>query len=107
MKLESPQYVLKFKFVSQSGGWSWRRQWHPIPVLLPEIIPWTEEPGKLRSVGSLESRVTDTTERLHFPLSCIGERNGNPLQCSGLENPRDRGAWWAVGYGVRLWVLSE
>ena len=38
------------------------------------------------------------TERLHFhfPLSCIGEGNGNPLQCSCLENPRDRGAWWAV-----------
>ena len=42
------------------------------------------------------------TERLpfHFPLSCIGERNGNPLQCSCLENPRDGGAWWAAVYGV-------
>ena len=42
------------------------------------------------------------TERLHFhfPLSCIGEGNGNPLQCSGLENPRDGGAWWAAIYGV-------
>ena len=50
-------------------------------------IPWTEEPGRLQSVGSLES---DTTERLHFhfSLSCIGEGNGNPLQCSCLENPR-------------------
>ena len=45
---------------------------------------------------------TDTTERLHFhfSLSCIGEGNGNPLQCSCLENPRDGGAWWAVIYGV-------
>ena len=45
---------------------------------------------------------SDTTERLHFhfSLSCIGEGNGNPLQCSCLENPRDRGAWWAVVYGV-------
>ena len=44
----------------------------------------------------------DTTERLHFPfsLSCIGEGNGNPLQCSCLENPRDGGAWWAAVYGV-------
>ena len=42
----------------------------------------------------------DTTERLHFSLSCIGEGNGNPLQCSCLENPRDRGAWWAAIYGV-------
>ena len=42
------------------------------------------------------------TERLpfHFSLSCIGEGNGNPLQCSCLENPRDKGAWWAAIYGV-------
>ena len=53
-------------------------------------IPWTEEPGRLQSMGS------DMTEWLHFhfTLSCIGEGNGNPLQCSCLENPRDRGAWW-------------
>ena len=45
---------------------------------------------------------SDTTERLHFPfsLSCNGEGNGNLLQCSCLENPRDRGAWWAAIYGV-------
>ena len=45
---------------------------------------------------------TGTTERLHFhfSLSCIGEGNGNPLQCSCLENPRDRGDWWAAVYGV-------
>ena len=44
----------------------------------------------------------DTTERLHFhfSLSCIGEGNGNPLQCCCLENPRDWGAWWASFYGV-------
>ena len=62
-------------------------------------IPWTEEPGRLQSMGSLES---DTTERLHFhfSVSCIGEGNGNPLQWSCLENPRDGGAWWAAVYGV-------
>ena len=62
-------------------------------------IPWMEEPGGLQSMGSLES---DTTERLHFDfsLSCIGEGNGNPLQCSCLENPRDGGAWWAAVSGV-------
>ena len=45
---------------------------------------------------------SDTTEQLHihFSLSCIGEGNGNPLQCSCLENPRDGGAWWAAVYGV-------
>ena len=61
-------------------------------------IPWMEEPGGLQSMGSH----MDTTERLHFhfSLSCIGEGNGNPLQCSCLENPRDGGAWWTVVYGV-------
>ena len=45
---------------------------------------------------------SDMTERLHFhfSLSCIGEGNGNSLQCSCLENPRDGGAWWAAVYGV-------
>ena len=63
-------------------------------------IPWTEEPGRLQSMRSLR---VDTTERLHFhfSLSCIGEGNGNPLQCSCLENPRDRGSWWAAVYGGR------
>ena len=54
-------------------------------------IPWMEEPGRLQFMGSLES---DMTDRLHFrfSLSRIGEGNGNPLQCSCLENPRDREA---------------
>ena len=62
-------------------------------------IPWTEEPGRLQSMGSLR---VGTTKQLdfHFSLSCIGEGNGNPLQCSCLENPRDGGAWWAAIYGV-------
>ena len=52
---------------------------------------------------------SDTTEQLsfHFSLSCIGEGNGNPLQCSCLENPRDGRAWWAAVYGVaqsRTWL---
>ena len=71
-------------------------------------IPWTEEPGRLQSMGSLrvgQDRVTSLslfTERLHFhfSLSCVGEGNGNPLQYSCLENPRDGGAWWAAVYGV-------
>ena len=56
-----------------------------------------EEPGRLQSMGSLRM-----TERLHFhfSLSCIGEENGNPLQHSCLENPRDGAAWWATVYGV-------
>ena len=59
-------------------------------------IPWMEEPW-----GRKES---DMTEQLHFhfSLSCIGEGNGNPLQCSCLENPRDGRAWWAAVYGITL-----
>ena len=72
------------------------RQWHPTPVLLP---------GTSHGWRSLEGCSpwgcwgSDMTERLHFSLSCIGEGNGNPLQCSCLENSRDGGAWWAAVYG--------
>ena len=67
-----------------------RRQWHPTPVLLP---------GKSHGRGRAE---LDTTERLHlhFSPTCIGEGNGNPLQCSCLENPRDGEAWQAAVYGA-------
>ena len=62
-------------------------------------IPRMEEPGRLRSMGLL--RVGQTEQlHFHFSLSCIGEGNGNPLQCSCLENPRDGEAWWADVYGV-------
>ena len=62
-------------------------------------IPWIEEPGGLQSVGS--HRVGhDWATSLSLSLSCIGEGNGNPLQCSCLENPGDGGAWWAAAYGV-------
>ena len=58
-----------------------------------------EEPGGLQSMGSLES---DTTERLHFhfSISCIGEGNGNPLQCSCLENPREGKPVWLPSMGL-------
>ena len=76
-----------------------RRQWHPTPVPLPGKFH-----GQRRLVGcgpwGLEE--PDMTEWLHFhfSLSCIGEGNGNPLQCSCLENPRDGGASRAAAYGV-------
>ena len=60
-------------------------------------IPWIEEPGGLQSLGSLRVRHNWAT---WLSLSCIGEGNGNPLQCSCLENLRDEGAWWAAVYGV-------
>ena len=62
-------------------------------------ILWTEEPGRMQSMGSLESDMTEQIH-FHFSLSCIGEGNGNPLQCSCLENPRHVKAWWAAVYGV-------
>ena len=75
------------------------RQWHPTLVLLP---------GKSHARRSLVGcspwgrEELDTTERLHFhfSVSCIGEGNGNPLQCSCLENPRGRGAWWDAVSGI-------
>ena len=79
----------------------WRRKWRPTPVLLPgQSHGWRSLAG-YSPWGGEES---DTTERLHFhfSLSCIGEGNGNPLQCSCLENPRVGGAWWA-----RLWGRTE
>ena len=76
-----------------------RRQWQPTPVLLPGKSHGQRSLVGCSPWGHWES---DTTEWLHFhfSLSCIGEGNGNPLQCSCLENPRDGGAWWAVVYGV-------
>ena len=83
-----------------------RRQWHPTPVLLPGKSHRRKSLVGFSPWGHEES---DMTERLHFPcsLSCIGEGNGNPLQCSCLENPRDGGAWWAAVCGVtqsRTWL---
>ena len=76
-----------------------RRQWHPTPVLLPG-----KSHGRRSLVGCSPwgRKELDTTERLHFHFSLSGvwEGNGNPLQCSCLENPRDGGAWWAAVYGV-------
>ena len=71
----------------------------PTAVLLPG-----KSHGRRSLVGCSPwgHKESDTTEQLHFDfsLSCTGEGNGNPLQCSCLENPRDSGAWWAAVYGV-------
>ena len=96
----------------RASSFRWRRQWHPTPVLLP---------GKSHGQRSLVGcspwgrEESGTTEGLHFDFSllCIGEGNGNPLQCSCLENPRDGGAWWAAVYGVAqsrtrlMWLSSS
>ena len=103
------QFLCVYVFISSGYIVGWpksmfqvfyrRRQWHPTPVLLSgKSHGWRSLVG-CSPWGCKES---DTTERLHFhfSLSCIGEGNGNPLQCSCLENPRDGGAWWAAVYGV-------
>ena len=84
----------------------WRRKWHPTPVFLPG-----KSHGRRSLVGYSPwgPEELDMTERFpfHFSLSCIGEANGNPLQCACLENPRDGGARWAAVYGVtqsRTWL---
>ena len=74
-------------------------QWQTTPVLLPG-----KSHGRRSLVGwsPWGREELDTTEQLPFPfsLSCIGEGNGNLLQWSCLENPRDSGAWWSAVYGV-------
>ena len=85
---------------SKGRGYMYTYGWfNPTLVLLPG-----KSHGQRNLVGCSPwgHKESDTTEQLHFhfSLSCIGEGNGNPLQCSCLENPRDRGAWWAAVYGV-------
>ena len=90
---------------SRKKTFGWEKKWDAHMAMAPHSstlawkIPWTGKPGRLQSLGSLRS---DSTEQIHFQfsLSCLGEGNGNPLQCSCLEDPRDWGAWWAAIYGV-------
>ena len=102
-------YLVAYFILWCSTFWKRRRRWHPTPVLLPG-----KSHGRRSLVGCSPwgCKESDMTEWLHFhfSLSCIGEGNGNPLQYSCLENPRDRGAWWAAIYGVaqtRLKRLSS
>ena len=76
-----------------------RRQWHPTPVLLPGKSHGQRSLVGCSPWGHWELDMTEWLH-FHFSLSCIGEGNGNPLQCSCLENPRDGRAWWAAVSGV-------
>ena len=105
-----------------NSQWAWKSsKFWELPRILAEKamathsstlawkIPWTEEPGRLQSMGSLESDITKQLH-FHFSFSCIGEGNGNALQCSCLENPKDRETWWPAIYGVsqsRTWLSSS
>ena len=90
-----PLSPLTFKVIY---WWVWR-QWHPTPVLLPgKSHGWRSLVG-YSPWGRQESVMTERLH-FHFSLSRNGEGNGNPLQCSCLENPRDGRAWWAAVYGV-------
>ena len=94
------------KDLASTSNFVWRRQWQPTPVLLPG-----KSHGQRSLVGCSpwDHEESDMTEWLHFhfSFSCIREGNGNPLQCSCLENPRDSETWWAAVYGVaqsRTWL---
>ena len=76
----------------------WKKEMATHSSTLASRIPWTEEPGGLLSMGS--HRLGHDWSDLACMHACIGEENGNTLQCSYLENPRDGGAWWAAVYGV-------
>ena len=106
LTLSPPQGIVKsLSFLPSILYWAGERnygelgEWHPTPVLLPGKCHGQRSLVGCSQWGGEES---DTTERFHFhfSLSCIGEGNGNPLQCSCLENPRDGRAWWAAIYGV-------
>ena len=98
--------------------WKWKsfshvRLWHPMEyivsgILQARILEWVLLPEKSHGRRSLvgyspwgheELKMTEQFP-FHFSVSCTGEGNGNPLQCSCLENPRDGGAWWAAVSGV-------
>ena len=76
-----------------------RRQWQPTPVLLPGNSHGRKSLVGCSPWGRWELDMTQWLD-FHFSLSCTGEGNGNPLQCSCLENPRDGGGWWAAVSGV-------
>ena len=104
-KISSTMYSIQFVWELEMGRVyhqmksGFARQWQPTAVLVPG-----KSHGRRSLVGCSPwgPQESDMTERLHFhfSLSCIGEGNGNPLQCSCLENPRDRGAWQAAVSGV-------
>ena len=81
-----------------------------IQWMLPSLMVIAEDPGKCKKQPAIYHSLRWTRKQdlapdswrlhFHFSLSCIGEGNGNPLQCSCLENPRDGGAWWAATYGI-------
>ena len=91
-------------FIDGHSGCFLEKAMAPHSSTLAWKIPWMEEPGRLQSMGS---RRVGHDWATSLSLSCIGEGNGNPLQCSCLENPRDGGAWWEAVYGVtqsRTWL---
>ena len=94
--------ILKFCISFKKSTTVWLQQEKavaPHSSTLAWKIPWAEEPGGLQSTGSRRVGF-DWATSLLLSLSCIGEGNGNPLQCSRLENPRNAGAWWTAVYGV-------
>ena len=92
--------AISFVILFEDNNYLWRRrQWHPTPVLLPGKSHGRRSLVGCSPWGRLDWNVTERLH-FHFSLSGVGEGNGNPLQSSCLENPRDRGAWWAAVSGV-------
>ena len=95
-------HALEREMATHSGVLAWRIPRGGGPVGEGKTRRGTATPGHRPQRPAWGRGESDTTERLHFhfSLSCIGEGNGSTLQCSCLENPRDRGAWWAAVHGV-------
>ena len=92
-----------FELYLEEWGFLWQRMTRSLYYLREDMKgmwKWKDVGGTRWYYGGRKE--SDTTERphFHFSLSCTGEGNGNPLQCSCLENPRGGGAWWAAVYGV-------
>ena len=86
--------------LSLSTFMHWRRKWQPTPVILTGESHGRGSLVGCRLWGRTKSDTTEATQQQQQQMDYNGEGNGNPLQCSCLENPRDRGAWWAAVYGV-------
>ena len=104
--------LLRSESSSPWGTWDLSQSWEVCAKAPPSGLFKEARPSRWRNLGApggawwaavhgiakSRTRLSDFT--FTFSLSCIGEGNGNPLQCSCLENPRDVGAWWAAVYGV-------
>ena len=88
--------------IPASLWWLWSVRFLQDKAFAPKLLSMNQATNLQFNMAQEKrrTRLSDFNFTFHFSLSCIGEGNGNPLQCSCLENPKDRGAWWAAIYGV-------